>query len=442
MPSPLRQLAAGFCSLCALTLWTAPAHAQPAVSSSLIQARSLVASGNIGDAEQAYQALLPLASRRALDPEFNHLLGLAALHSGRNSQAIFALQRAVAAAPDHAAARMDLARAYFAAGDNEDARREFAILATQNPPARARAAITRYQAAIKRRATAYEPGWSAAINAEAGFDSNANGGTSDDQFLGFVLNEASREADSAYIGAAANAGYRTPLTPDLGWRVDGGLAHREYPDAEFVTQTDLSGRSGLVWSPSAWRFNTDFFGANQWLDGEDNRQILGLDLGLSRAISAASRWQLNLRTAAVRYDELLQVQDVNQIIVSSALVWRPQGARRWQFEVGALGGTEDASDDDSPFGRNLFGAQARATVLIRGWRAQMGGGLLGSDYDGLFFGEERQDVQVRLNIQMETPPFLGGWSLTPLLALISNQSDVDLYEYDRLQAGLSLKRSW
>ncbi|MGB0956133.1 MAG: hypothetical protein ACPGZP_09060, partial [Panacagrimonas sp.] len=178
------------------------------------------------------------------------------------------------------------------------------------------------------------------------------------------------------------------------------------------------------------------------LDGEDNRQILGLDLGLSRSISDAARWQVNLRASAVRYEELLQVQDIDQLIVSSALVWQPRNARRWQFEVGALGGTEDASDDDSPFGRNLFGAQARATVLIRGWRAQLGGGLLGSDYDGLFFGEERQDVQVRLNIQMETPPFLGGWSLTPLLALISNQSDVDLYEYDRLQAGLSLKRSW
>src|SRR5258708_10198112 len=62
--------------------------------------------------QAAYQLLQPLESQRAGDPEYDYLLGIAALDSGQRERAVFALERVLALNPNHAQPPPDIARAY------------------------------------------------------------------------------------------------------------------------------------------------------------------------------------------------------------------------------------------------------------------------------------------------------------------------------------------
>ncbi|HUG75910.1 MAG TPA: tetratricopeptide repeat protein, partial [Burkholderiales bacterium] len=92
-------------------------------------------------AQQAYQLLLPQESARAGDPEFDYLLGIAALDAGEPERAVFALERVLAVQPANHVARAEIARAYLALGERDTARREFETVRAQSIPADAKATI-------------------------------------------------------------------------------------------------------------------------------------------------------------------------------------------------------------------------------------------------------------------------------------------------------------
>ena len=75
----------------------------------LDSARRLLAAGN---PKQAFQELSVAQDRMSGMPEFDYLLGVAALDSGKIEDAIIAFERVLAVVPNHAGAQMDLARAY------------------------------------------------------------------------------------------------------------------------------------------------------------------------------------------------------------------------------------------------------------------------------------------------------------------------------------------
>ena len=87
-----------------------------------------------GKAEQSYQLLAPLEDERAGDSEYDYLLGISALDSGKAGLAVFALERAVAVEPNNAEIRAELARAYFEIRDDAAAQREFENVRSSKPP--------------------------------------------------------------------------------------------------------------------------------------------------------------------------------------------------------------------------------------------------------------------------------------------------------------------
>ena len=85
--------------------WPVAAAADPAT---VERAKAALAAGN---AKQAYDELAPLQDSLSGQPEYDYLLGVAALDSGRNDEAIIAFERVLALIPNHAGAQMDIARA-------------------------------------------------------------------------------------------------------------------------------------------------------------------------------------------------------------------------------------------------------------------------------------------------------------------------------------------
>ena len=133
-----------FALLAMLAAFVPIAAAQDAT---LVQAKQLM---DKRDAAGAYKLLKPLEDERAGQPDFDYLLGIAALDVGRNTEAVFALERVLAVNPDHVQARAEIARAYSQLGEMETARREFETLRKQPMPPEAAATIQKYIDAIEQ----------------------------------------------------------------------------------------------------------------------------------------------------------------------------------------------------------------------------------------------------------------------------------------------------
>ena len=121
----------------------AGATASEAAPDPLQQAAESMAAGRPAE---AYARLSALAASRAGDPEFDYLLGLAAIESRQAAAAIAPLRRVLAAEPRFDGARLELARALAATGALEAARREYQTVRDGGASAIARDAASRAMA--------------------------------------------------------------------------------------------------------------------------------------------------------------------------------------------------------------------------------------------------------------------------------------------------------
>ena len=170
-----------------------------------------------GDAETAYTTLSAREAALAGNAVFDYLLGVAALDTGRTSEAIFALRRSLAVEPRFSGARMELARAYYEAGNHALARTLFAALLTENPPPGVRDVLNGYIQAIDRRPAAPRSRFSPFAEIAAGHDSNANGSTSSQQFFGFTLSPQNIATESPFYEFAAGFNWTVPASTRQGW---------------------------------------------------------------------------------------------------------------------------------------------------------------------------------------------------------------------------------
>jgi tetratricopeptide (TPR) repeat protein len=393
--------------------------------------------------DERYQFLAPLDERYSGDVDFDYALGATALDSGRFSEAVFVLQRAVATRPKFAGARMELARAYYARGDNESARREFTTLQKDNPPPEARRAIGQYLDAIDERAVSYETQRGVFAELASGYDSNANGAPDIQNFIGFTLDSRNQSTASSYYGLGLGGALSYPFAP--AWRAVGsGLAsYRSNPDATFVDSQVVRLGGGLEWRPSRWTVSLLPSGTYAMLDGEENHQVIAADGSAVYGLEDA-QVALNLRYAQQRYTDVLAVQDIDTLLYGISTQLRLRAWPRLQLGAAVSAGTDEAVEASSPFGRDLLGVRASARVdLGRGNSISFSVADLDSDFDGRFFGEARTDEQLSGALGYEWGAWRAtGWSFRIQASYVDNASTVALYDYDRLDAGLSLRREF
>lgn len=389
--------------------------------------------------DAAYERLTAHESRYAGNPLFDYLLGVAALDSGNASEAIFSLQRALAVAPGFSGARLELARAWYDTGQHEMARPLFERVLEEEPPAPVRAVVVRYLVAIDAAPPRPRARFQPYAELFAGHDSNANGSTADEQFMGFLLNPANVETSSPFIEAGAGFRWWLPASQQFGWQAGLHASHRRNPDAPFVDATIVSGNGGFSWRRGAYfgRAAIDaYFGAR---DGEANESFTGLDTAIGRRFNNNWSVSLGLRGGAQRFDDAIDVLDVNRLMFSLTLTRRY--ASGVQFDVAGIGGGDNEREAGSPYGNSKVGARAGLYVpLNHASRLQASVGLLQSDYDGLFFGESREDRQLTGALSLEfRDVFLKGLSISPRVRYVNNDSDVALYDYGRTEFGIGLR---
>lgn len=391
-----------------------------------------------GDAAGAWALLSPREAELAGNPYYDYLLGIAALDTGRTSEAIFSLQRSLAVEPGFSGARMELARAYFEAGNTDQARPLFARLLGENPPPGVRDVLDRYIAAIDARPVRPNARFAPFVEVTAGYDSNANGSTDNSQFLGFTLSPQNVESDSPFAELGAGFNYSRPQGNQSAWYLGGRAAHRHNSDASFIDSTLVSGVGGASWRRGSLfgRVGLDGYWAAR--DGDSNETYVGADLLLGGTVS--DRWELGLgvRAGAFRYDDQIEVLDVNRLLANLRASYRFSSLGRFSIEI--IGGQDDEQQAGSPYGNSKHGGRVSLAAPIGDNALFLAAGFLTSDYDGLFYGAAREDDQLSAMLQVEFRDVMtDGLYLVPRLRYIDNDSDVALYSYDRFEIGLMLR---
>lgn len=402
----------------------------------LVRAESLIANGQ---GEGAYQLLSPAEPALAGHPYFDYLLGVAALDSGRLSEAVFSLRRSVAVAPQFSGARMELGRAYFESGDPGQARPLFSSLLDENPPPGVRDVLQQYITAIDDRPAVPGSRFSPYLEVHAGHDSNANGSTSNQQFLGFTLNPNNLETESPFAEIGAGFTAVVPRSSQFSWVYNGRVGHRDNTDASFINATLLSGFAGSAWQRGAWFGRAGIDGYWAARDGESNENYAGLDLLFGNRFADYWDVTVGIRGGAQRFDSAIQVLDVDRFLYTVGLSRQFSGTSRLTLQ--ALGGSDSEKQTGSPYGNSKFGGRLSfSTELGRAAFLHASLGSLTTEFDGLFFGFTREDTQTTAALQVEfRNAFTDGLTVMPGLRYIDNESDVALYEYDRTEIGLLIR---
>jgi hypothetical protein len=411
---------------------------------SLVEARALI---DAGKAAEAYQVLAPLEGDLAGSEDYDYLYGIAALDTGRAAEAVFSLERVLAVDPGFLGARMELARAQFESGDAPGARTQFQYLLGQSPPATTRGVIERYLNAIDHRGAARASEWRGYFDAGAGYDSNANGATGNGQFLGFTLDPHNVEAHSSFLELGAGFGQSHAFANDAALVSFGRLSHRLNPDASFIDLTAASLGTQLQWTWGSTHLDLGASGDFDWLDGESHQRSLALDLGIAHRL--AGDWQIGLdgRTAKLRFQQTaLEVMDADRWLAALS-IWRAgSGARQSRLGLVLLTGGDDARQSASPYDNQRYGGRFYA-----GWSMTSTSTVytevayLDTNFRDIpgFFGVDRADRQWSALIGTEYQNWpVHGWSVAPRIRYVKNDCNVSLYEYDRVEAGVFLRRTF
>jgi outer membrane protein len=425
------------CAIAALVLWQSFAFADEITD----RARRLIQQKN---PKAAYELLRPLESRRAGDPEYDYLLGIAALDSGEREQAIFALERVLAVNPNHVQARAEIARAYFELGEKENARREFSTVRSTNPPEAVKQTIDRYLSALE----AGPKRFSGFLEIGLGWDSNVNSATSSSQIAIPALNGAtvtlgagSVKQSDGFITAGGGLNFVYDFARDWAVLASAAANGKMNDSVDQFDTTTLDGNVGLRWSRGQESVSAGY--AHQSFD-VDNK-------GFRNSDGIVAQWQHN-------YTEFSQVSLFAQAVDLSYPTQPIRDARR------TIGGIAFGYGLDTPrkpvvFG-SLYGGQEKEKAegvphlghkplgVRLGGQAGIGNGavafaVLSYEYrkyggDEPFFGVTRHDNQadLRVGVNYTLAP---GWLLVPQVAYTNNDSNIELNKYDRTVVSLSVR---
>jgi tetratricopeptide (TPR) repeat protein len=418
----------------------------------LLRAKGLLDSG---DAKAAYELLSPLQTERAGDPEYDYLLGVAALEIGRNTEAVFALERVLAVQPNSAPARAQIARAYFNLKETDTAKREFETVKNQGVPPEVDATIDRYLEAIDRITEAERFSARFFLEFATGYDSNVNAATSVTEFAvpGLTgplrLTPSSIEQSSGFFSSAAGLNIANPLSKRTS--LIAGLAayaRWNFTETDFDTSL-LDGYLGVSTKSGRSTFSLvaqgSIFTVADPTYQQAYRNALGGTLQWIYDLNVRNQFTVYAQFAAIRYPEQ-SPRDVDRYIVGAGYAYAFRGGDPTVY-AGVYGGTEQELDDtfaglaNDPIGIRL-GGQKRLndrtylfTILGAEWRQYRG------PFFPPFINEEREDEQysIVLGVHYLLPR---EWRLSPQVTYLNNDSNIEINAYDRWQAFVSLRRDW
>ena len=379
-------------------------------------------------------------------PEFDLWCGVAAVDIGRSGEGVLALERYVLQFPDDARARLELARAYFYAGDDVRSREEFEAVARSRPPPEVQAGIDRYLAALTDREARYRGRRTAFVEVGGGYDSNANAGVAQADIglpvLGPVtVDDFGVRKESAFGWLAAGAEIRHPVSAGLtvNASIYGGGAF--YASASEFNLANYGAALGASYRADRNEYALAYAHGEIALDGSRYRWTDGVGLEWRRQISELSSFALAPQYARIGYDgdNAARNADLSALSASYRQVW----LRRWQPVLNAtlFYGDEHNREGRGDLGRRIRGAGVDVTVSPSAfWALNAGVAYAESDYDAPIplLDVTRRDRN--LGVSVGAVYLINrNLSVRGEYRYAKNTSNLELYEYTRHVGALKVR---
>ena len=428
--------------------------AQPAALA-LQQAKQLMQDGQPA---RAYQLLESWEFEQAGDIDFDYLIGIAALDSGKADKATLALERVLARDPNLAGARLDMARAWYVLGDFERARQELQVLQAQNPPSGAAAMIKQLQTAIEHSEHDAKHGrrWGGYLEAGIGFDDNVTSVVNDFTdaayqtygLPGFMPTGSSVKRSSSFLTTQGGIDFSQRLSEKWIIELDLDAKWRGLPRSQAYSSQQLDWRAALQYKRDIYQVRLGLNLQQFWQETEQpnaNRRSQGVFAQWLRYVGNYNQISLMLAANRQHYPDI-PYNDGDNFGLSFG--WRHQFAGKWKPSIHAslnLGKDQakfilsnGASNDKESIGIRLFGQISPA----ENWDAFASYGYThrrDRDYYArstvVLFGNDRiSDVTVGFTWRAKTD-----WSLQSQWNYSRNDSNVALNQYRRNEVSVSLR---
>jgi len=411
-----------------------------------------------GKPAEAYSLLEPLEFEHAGEERFDYLIGIAALDSGKPDKATFALERVLAVNPENAAARLDMARAYYQLGDMQRARTEFAAALEQSTSVAARANIRNYLDAIDAQQEGKRTRFSAYVEGGFGRDNNVNISTSQSQvfvdrfaIVGQLDPSNIKMADN-YYALAAGGEIDHGLNANWGLFAGADLRKRGNNTHDQFDSVSTDARAGVMYEAKENRLRLGVLSGKYNLGGSHYSDTSGFKGEWRHVFSPGN--QLNAFAQAVQYrytNADMQSNDFDlQAIGLGWLHILADGSSSLSGSV-HFGAEKDVSPIitvASPTGGRNDGAKQFRGLRVGGQSAInerttlfATTGMQDGDYSktNYYFLRKRHDrlVDLTTGVNWRWDKL---WTLRPQLNYSRNNSNIEIYGYDRTDISLTVRR--
>ena len=425
----------------------------------MAEARALLRNGQ---PLAAYDALMKMEYEGSGDIEFDYLLGVAALEAGKPDKATLALERVLESNPNYAGARIDMGRAFMLLGDAVRAQEEFTAVLELNPPDVVRERVEGFMAEMAQRAAVAKTNWSGFFGITLGRDSNVNNAPGKaEQFIPgildtVVLDRDSVETPSNYSALAGRIQVDHHINDRFGVYAGLDLTLRRNFQAPQFDSAGGELRVGGTINLSNHELEFSLAVGKTYLDPQPGRSNTFLEHPLYRnLVGGTAQWRFNindrnqlqttLQYNRLRYlDEATSVFDSDQTVLG--LNWfRAFGANNQG--VGFLGAYLGKESDihGNPSGeKDFFGLRAGGQYgLTSKWAIFATMGLMSADFQRfqVIHQKTRDDKRYDLSLGMSYTLW-ESWSLRPQLSLTRQDSSIGLYEFNRKEISVALRRDW
>lgn len=379
------------------------------------------------------------------EPAFDYHFGIAAVDAGHAAEGTLALERYVITYPNDRTARLELARAYFVAGDNGRSREEFEAVMKTDPPPAVRANVDGYLGAIRQRESRSRTTLAFFAEGGVGYDSNVNGGVGSANVtlpIGpVIVQPAGVKRGDAFLMAAGGLQINVPITPDVSAfvAISGDTKNHLAEDAFDLRSIALAGGGALRRQRDLYRVTAST--GSLLLDDTRFRDIRGLTAEWQRQIAPATLVNLVGTYAQLAYTGGNAARDAD--LYSVGIGARHGLGGLWDPAVSGMVnvGRERNRQNRDDLGRDFYGLRAgvhgRPSDRLE---VSAAASLQRSEYldaDG-FLGSTRRDwyaaIEVGAGLRLTRE-----WTLRGELVTSRNSSNVGLYEYRRDVALVKLR---
>jgi hypothetical protein len=395
--------------------------------------------------EAAYNLALQYRAQLEGDSEFDFYYGVAAIDSGHVNEGVFALERVIFLKPNHSLARLELARGYYLQGDDARARRAFERVLEGKPPQKVATNIERFLAAIRLRETRFQTTAKAYVEFEIGSDSNINAGPSDplaDSALPWLLDNSVLEQDDTYGTLTVGGQVNHPISEHTSLFATGDAALRQNVTHNNYDNTLLTLQGGAQWQYEQQRRRLSLLLQQFSVDSTTSRNLIGLSAENTWLKDKQHQFTVSFNALTLAYPEI-EIKDSNQYTLGAQWV----SATDKMSWVAALNLGQEISVDrgvvaKSQADRSIYGARIAAQWVVDPMTS-LGTNLTvtHSDYSAEYlFGVLPERSETLANIDLTATRLLTPqWKLKGGVSYSENMANIDMFNYQRTQAKLSLR---